>query len=218
MNQLSDRLNRLSPSATLAMSQKSSELKAQGVDVINLSVGEPDFNTPDHIKAAAIKAVEENYSRYSPVPGYPALREAISAKLKNENGLDYAPAQILCSNGAKQSVCNAIMALVNAGDEVIIPAPFWLSYPEIVKLAGGVPVIITTTKEQNFKLTAKDLENAITDKTKAVVLNTPNNPTGMLYTEEELRAIAKVVVEKDIYVVADEMYENLVYGEQKYIS
>ena len=146
MNQLSDRLNRLSPSATLAMSQKSSELKAQGVDVINLSVGEPDFNTPDHIKAAAVKAVEENYSRYSPVPGYPALREAISAKLKNENGLDYAPAQILCSNGAKQSVCNAIMALVNAGDEVIIPAPFWLSYPEIVKLAGGVPVIVKTTR------------------------------------------------------------------------
>ena len=133
MNQLSDRLNRLSPSATLAMSQKSSELKAQGVDVINLSVGEPDFNTPDHIKAAAIKAVEENYSRYSPVPGYPALREAISAKLKNENGLDYAPAQILCSNGAKQSVCNAIMALVNAGDEVIIPAPYWVSYPQMVR-------------------------------------------------------------------------------------
>ena len=126
MNQLSDRLNRLAPSATLAMSQKSSELKAQGVDVINLSVGEPDFNTPDHIKAAAIKAVEENYSRYSPVPGYPALREAIAAKLKNENGLDYTPAQILCSNGAKQSVCNAVMALVNAGDEVIIPAPYWV--------------------------------------------------------------------------------------------
>ena len=218
MNQLSDRLNRLSPSATLAMSQKSSELKAQGVDVINLSVGEPDFNTPDHIKAAAVKAVEENYSRYSPVPGYPALREAISAKLKNENGLDYAPAQILCSNGAKQSVCNAIMALVNAGDEVIIPAPFWLSYPEIVKLAGGVPVIVKTTKEQNYKLTVDDLKAAITDKTKALVLNTPNNPTGMLYTEEELRAIAEVVVANDFYVVADEMYENLVYGEQKHVS
>ena len=153
MNQLSDRLNRLSPSATLAMSQKSSELKAQGVDVINLSVGEPDFNTPDHIKAAAIKAVEENYSRYSPVPGYPALREAISAKLKNENGLDYAPAQILCSNGAKQSVCNAIMALVNAGDEVIIPAPYWVSYPQMVKLAEGEPVIVEAGIEQDYART-----------------------------------------------------------------
>ena len=158
MNQLSDRLNRLSPSATLAMSQKSSELKAQGVDVINLSVGEPDFNTPDHIKAAAIKAVEENYSRYSPVPGYPALREAISAKLKNENGLDYAPAQILCSNGAKQSVCNAIMALVNAGDEVIIPAPYWVSYPQMVKLAEGEPVIVEAGIEQDFKITPEQLE------------------------------------------------------------
>ena len=153
MNQLSDRLNRLSPSATLAMSQKSSELKAQGVDVINLSVGEPDFNTPDHIKAAAVKAVEENYSRYSPVPGYPALREAISAKLKNENGLDYAPAQILCSNGAKQSVCNAIMALVNAGDEVIIPAPYWVSYPQMVKLAEGEPVIVEAGIEQDYART-----------------------------------------------------------------
>ena len=142
MNQLSDRLNRLSPSATLAMSQKSSELKAQDIDIINLSVGEPDFNTPDHIKAAAIKAVEDNFSRYSPVPGYPALRNAIVAKLKNENGLDYTPAQILCSNGAKQSVCNAIMALVNAGDEVIIPAPYWVSYPQMVKLAEGEPVIV----------------------------------------------------------------------------
>ena len=158
MNQLSDRLNRLSPSATLAMSQKSSELKAQGVDVINLSVGEPDFNTPHHIKAAAVKAVDENYSRYSPVPGYPALREAISAKLKNENGLDYAPAQILCSNGAKQSVCNAIMALVNAGDEVIIPAPYWVSYPQMVKLAEGEPVIVEAGIEQDFKITPEQLE------------------------------------------------------------
>ena len=136
MNQLSDRLNRLSPSATLAMSQKSSELKAQGIDVINLSVGEPDFDTPDYIKEAAKKAIDENYSRYSPVPGYPALRNAIVAKLKNENNLDYTPAQILCSNGAKQSVCNTIMALVNEGDEVIIPAPYWVSYPQMVKLAS----------------------------------------------------------------------------------
>ena len=142
MNQLSDRLNRLSPSATLLMSQKSNELKAQGIDVINLSVGEPDFNTPDHIKAAAIKAVEDNYSRYSPVPGYPALRQAIVEKLKKENGLEYTPAQISCANGAKQSVCNAVMAIVNEGDEVIIPAPYWVSYPEMVKLADGTPVTL----------------------------------------------------------------------------
>ena len=142
MNQLSDRLNSLSPSATLAMSQKSSELKAQGVDVINLSVGEPDFNTPDHIKEAAKKAIDENYSRYSPVAGYPALRNAIVAKLKNENGLEYTAAQISCANGAKQSVCNTIMALINKGDEVIVPAPYWVSYPEMVKLAEGTPVIV----------------------------------------------------------------------------
>ena len=144
MNTLSDRLNRLAPSATLAMSQRSSELKAQGVDVINMSVGEPDFNTPDHIKAAAIKAVEENWSRYSPVPGYPSLKQAIADKLQRENNLTYAPSQILCSNGAKQSVCNAIMALVNAGDEVIIPAPYWVSYPQMVLLAEGTPVYISS--------------------------------------------------------------------------
>ena len=153
MNQLSDRLNRLSPSATLAMSQKSAELKAQGVDIINLGVGEPDFNTPDHIKEAAKKAVDDNFSRYSPVPGYPVLREAIVAKLKNENGLDYTPAQISCANGAKQSVCNAIMALVGAGDEVIIPAPYWVSYPEMVLLADGTPVFVEAGIEQDFKIT-----------------------------------------------------------------
>ena len=155
MNQLSDRLNRLSPSATLAMSQKSAELKAQGIDIINLSVGEPDFNTPDHIKEAAKKAVDDNYSRYSPVPGYPALRQAIVDKLKRENGLDYTPAQIVCSNGAKQSVCNTLMALVNPGDEVIIPAPYWVSYPQMVKLAEGEPVVIETGIEQDFKVTPR---------------------------------------------------------------
>ena len=199
MNQLSDRLNRLSPSATLAMSQKSSELKAQGVDVINLSVGEPDFNTPDHIKAAAVKAVEENYSRYSPVPGYPALREAISAKLKNENGLDYAPAQILCSNGAKQSVCNAIMALVNAGDEVIIPAPYWVSYPQMVKLAEGEPVIVEAGIEQDFKITPEQLEAAITPKTRALILCSPSNPTGSVYSKEELAGLARILAERFLF-------------------
>lgn len=212
MNQLSDRLNRLSPSATLAMSQKSSELKAQGVDVINLSVGEPDFNTPDHIKAAAIKAVEENYSRYSPVPGYPTLREAISAKLKNENGLDYAPAQILCSNGAKQSVCNAIMALVNAGDEVIIPAPYWVSYPQMVKLAEGEPVIVEAGIEQDFKITPEQLEAAITPKTRALILCSPSNPTGSVYSKEELAGLARVLARHErVIVIADEIYEHINY-------
>ena len=181
MSQLSDRLNRLSPSATLAMSQKSSEMKAQGIDVINLSVGEPDFNTPDHIKAAAIKAVEDNWSRYSPVPGYPGLRDAIVKKLKTENGLDYSPAQILCSNGAKQSVCNAIMALVNAGDEVIIPAPYWVSYPQMVLLAEGTPVVVEAPIEQDFKITPQQLEAAITPKTRVLVLCSPSNPTGSVY-------------------------------------
>ena len=212
MNQLSDRLNRLSPSATLAMSQKSSELKAQGVDVINLSVGEPDFNTPDHIKAAAIKAVEENYSRYSPVPGYPALREAIAAKLKKENGLDYTPAQILCSNGAKQSVCNAIMALVNAGDEVIIPAPYWVSYPQMVKLAEGEPVIVEAGIEQDFKITPAQLEAAITPQTRALILCSPSNPTGSVYSKEELQGLAEVIARHErVIVIADEIYEHINY-------
>ncbi len=211
-NVLSDRLNRLSPSATLAMSQRSSELKAQGVDVINLSVGEPDFNTPDHIKAAAIKAVEDNWSRYSPVPGYPGLREAIVNKLKNENGLDYTPAQILCSNGAKQSVCNAIMALVNAGDEVIIPAPYWVSYPQMVKLAEGEPVFIEATIEQDFKITPEQLEAAITPKTRAIILCSPSNPTGSVYTKAELEGLKNVLLKHErVIVIADEIYEHINY-------
>ena len=182
MQNLSDRLNRLAPSATLAMSQKSSELKAQGVDVINMSVGEPDFNTPDHIKAAAVKAIEENWTRYSPVPGYPSLKEAIVNKLKNENGLDYKPSQIIVSNGAKQSVCNTIMALVNAGDEVIIPAPYWVSYPQMVLLAEGTPVFVEAKIEADFKITPKQLEAAITPKTRAIILCSPSNPTGSVYS------------------------------------
>lgn len=212
MNALSNRLNRLSPSATLAMSQKSSELKAQGVDIINMSVGEPDFNTPEHIKAAAVKAVEENWSRYSPVPGYPALREAIVAKLKNENGLDYSPAQISVSNGAKQSVCNTLMALVNSGDEVIIPAPYWVSYPEMVKLAGGTPVIVEAGIEQDFKITPRQLEAAITPATKALILCSPSNPTGSVYTREELAGLAEVLARHEqVFVVADEIYEHINY-------
>lgn len=212
MNQLSDRLNRLAPSATLAMSQKSAELKAQGVDVINLSVGEPDFNTPDHIKEAAKRAVDENYSRYSPVPGYPALKKAIVDKLKNENGLDYEPSQIICSNGAKQSVCNAVLALVNPGDEVIIPAPYWVSYPQMVLLAEGTPVTVEATIEQDFKITPEQLEAAITPKTRALILCSPSNPTGSVYSAEELEALAAVLRRhENVIVLSDEIYEHINY-------
>ena len=212
MQNLSDRLNRLAPSATLAMSQKSSELKAQGVDVINMSVGEPDFNTPDHIKAAAIKAVEENWTRYSPVPGYPSLKDAIVKKLKNENGLDYAPSQILTSNGAKQSVCNTIMAVVNAGDEVIIPAPYWVSYPQMVLLAEGTPVFVEAKIEQDFKITPEQLEQAITPKTRALILCSPSNPTGSVYSKEELEGLKNVLLKHErIIVIADEIYEHINY-------
>lgn len=212
MAQLSDRLNRLAPSATLAMSQKSGEMKAQGIDVINLSVGEPDFNTPDHIKNAGKKAIDDNFSRYSPVPGYMDLREAIVAKLKRENGLDYSVSEVLVSNGAKQSVCNTVMALVNDGDEVIIPAPYWVSYPQMVKLAGGVPVIVNAGFEQNFKMTPEQLERAMTPKTKMLILCSPSNPTGSVYSAEELAALAEVIKKHDgLYVIADEIYEHINY-------
>lgn len=212
MTQVSDRLASLSPSATLAMSQKSGELKAQGIDVINLSVGEPDFNTPDFIKEAAKKAIDDNFSRYSPVAGYPALRNAIVAKLKNENGLEYTAGQISCANGAKQSVCNTVMVLVNPGDEVIIPAPFWVSYPEMVKLAEGTPVIVPAGIEQDFKITPAQLEAAITPKTKALILCSPSNPTGSVYSAEELAGLAEVLKKHpDIIVIADEIYEHINY-------
>lgn len=212
MAQLSDRLNRLAPSATLAMSQKSSEMKAQGIDVINMSVGEPDFNTPDHIKRAAKRAIDENYSKYSPVPGYADLRKAIVAKLKRENALDYALSEVLVSNGAKQSVCNTIMALVNDGDEVIIPTPYWVSYPQMVKLAGGVPVFVNAGFDQNFKMTADQLEAAITPKTKMLILCSPSNPTGSVYSQEELDKLAAIICNhEDLYVLADEIYEHINY-------
>lgn len=212
MAQLSDRLNRLAPSATLAMSQKSSEMKAQGIDVINMSVGEPDFNTPDHIKLAAKQAIDDNYSRYSPVPGYADLRKAITEKLKRENALDYSVSEILVSNGAKQSVCNAIMALVNPGDEVIIPAPYWVSYPQMVLLAGGTPVFVNAGFEQDFKMTAQQLEAAITPKTRMLILCSPSNPTGSVYGKEELKALADVILSHDdLFVLADEIYEHINY-------
>lgn len=212
MPQLSDRLNRLAPSATLAMSQKSSEMKAQGIDVINMSVGEPDFMTPDHIKEAGKKAIDDNYSKYSPVPGYMDLREAISEKLAKENNLSYSAKEIIVGTGGKQGVCNAILALVNPGDEVIIPAPYWVSYPQMVKLAGGTPVTLRTPLESDFKLTPEQLEAAITPKTKMLIICSPSNPTGSVYTQDELNALAEVVKKHDdMYVLSDEIYEHINY-------
>ena len=212
MAKLAERLNRLATSATLAMSQKSAEMKAQGIDVINLSVGEPDFNTPDGIKAAAKQAVDDNWSRYSPVPGYADLRQAIVAKLKNENHLDYSADEILVSNGAKQCVCNAVMALVDDGEEVIIPTPYWVSYPQMALLAGAKPVHIRAGIEQNFKITPEQLEAAITPKTRMLILCSPSNPTGSVYTRDELQALAEVVLRHDdLYVLADEIYEHIIY-------
>jgi aspartate aminotransferase len=212
MSQVSARLAALSPSETLAMSQKSNELKAQGIDVINLSVGEPDFFTPDAIKEAAKKAVDDNFSFYSPVPGYLSLRNAIVGKLKKENNLDYKPEQIVCSNGAKQSVCNVLLSVVGPGDEVIVPAPYWVSYVEMVKLAEGTNVIVTAGIEQNFKITAAQLEAAITPRTKAFILCSPSNPTGSVYSKAELKGLADVLAKyPDITIIADEIYEHINY-------
>ena len=212
MTQLSDCLKRLSPSATLAMSQKSNEMKANGIDVINMSVGEPDFNTPDHIKEAAKKAIDDNFSRYSPVPGYVDLRKAIVEKLRNENQLEYGVTEISVSNGAKQCVCNAVLALVNPGEEVIIPAPYWVSYPEMVEIAGGKSVYIDTDLSTNFKITPEQLENAITEKTRMLILCSPSNPTGSVYSKDELEALAEVIKKhENLYVVSDEIYEHISY-------
>lgn len=212
MYPVSDRLAALSPSETLAMSQKSNELKAQGIDVINLSVGEPDFYTPEHIKEAAKLAVDNNFSFYSPVPGYPALRNAICAKLKKENDLEYKPEQIVCSNGAKQSVCNVLLSIISKGDEVIIPAPYWVSYPEMVTLADGTSVYIYAGINQDFKITPAQLEAAITSKTKALILCSPSNPTGSVYSKEELSALAGVLAKyPQIIIISDEIYEHINY-------
>ena len=212
MTQLSDCLKRLSPSATLAMSQKSNEMKANGIDVINMSVGEPDFNTPDHIKEAAKKAIDDNFSRYSPVPGYVDLRKAIVEKRRNENHLEYGVTEISVSNGAKQCVCNAVLALVNPGEEVIIPAPYWVSYPEMVEIAGGKSVYIDTDLSTNFKITPEQLENAITEKTRMLILCSPSNPTGSVYSKDELEALAQVIKKhENLYVVSDEIYEHISY-------
>lgn len=212
MAQLSDRLNRLAPSATLAMSQCSNEMKAQGINVINMSVGEPDFMTPDYVKEAGKRAIDDNFSKYSPVPGYLSLRTAIANKLKRENNLNYSASEVIVGTGGKQGVCNTILALVNPGDEVIIPAPYWVSYPQMVKLAGGVPVIVPAGIEQDFKVTANQLKVAITSKTKLIILCSPSNPTGSVYTKEELEALAKIVLEHDeLFVLSDEIYEHINY-------
>jgi aspartate aminotransferase len=212
MTQVSDRLASLSPSETLAMSQKSNELKAQGIDVINLSVGEPDFFTPSHIKEAAKKAVDDNFSFYSPVPGYMDLRKAIVAKLKNENNLTYTTDQIIVSGGAKQSVCNVLMSIIGPGDEVIVPAPYWVSYVEMVKLAEGTNVIVSAGIDQDFKITPAQLEAAITPKSKAIILCSPSNPTGSVYSKEELAGLAEVLAKyPNVIVISDEIYEHINY-------
>lgn len=210
MTHLSDRVNRISESQTIAMARKSRELKAQGVDIISLSLGEPDFATPEIIKNAAKKAIDDNFSYYTHVSGYVELREAICKKFKRDNGLDYTPEQIVVSTGAKQSIANAVLCTVNPGDEVIIPAPFWVSYLEILKLAEGMPVIIDTTLESDFKITAAQLEKAITPKTRLIMLSTPCNPTGSVYSKEELKSLAEVVVKhKELYILSDEIYEHI---------
>lgn len=212
MTQISKRVESLAASATLAMSQKSSELRAQGIDIINMSVGEPDFDTPQHIKDAAKRAIDENFTRYTPVPGYLSLRKAIVENMARVNGVVYDPAQIVVGNGAKQEICNVILATINPGDEVIIPTPAWVSYVEMVKLAEGVNVLVPAGIEQDFKITPAQLRHAITPKTRMVLICSPSNPTGSVYTREELMALVEVLAEyPDIIVLADEIYQHINY-------
>ena len=216
--ELSRKALQVSASPTLAIDAKFKAMKADGIDVIGFGCGEPDFDTPDNIKAAAIKAIEEGHTKYTPASGTLALKQAICDKLKRDNGLDYKPSNIVVSNGAKHSLLNAFNAIINPGDEIIVPAPYWVSYTEMIKMADGVPVIIETKEEDDFKFTAQQLRDAITPKTKALVLNSPSNPTGMLYGEAELREIAEIAVENDIFVVADEIYEKLIYDGKQHVS
>lgn len=210
MNFLSDRINKMEESATLAMTRMSRDLECKGFNVINLSIGEPDFNTPEFIKDAAKRAIDQNYTHYPPVPGYQDLKEAICLKLKRDNNLDYKPAQIVVSTGAKQALANAILSLVNPGDEVIVPAPFWVSYSELIKLAEGIPVYVSATIENDFKITAAQLEAAITPKTKLFMFNSPNNPTGSVYGKVELESLAKVLEKhENVFIIADEIYEHI---------
>ena len=216
--QLSSRVETLTPSLTLAIDSKAKAMKAEGIDVCGFGAGEPDFDTPEHIKAAAQAALETGFTKYTPSSGTPELRQAIAEKFKADNGLDYKPSQIIVSNGAKQSCYNAIMAVCEPGDEVIIPAPYWLSYPEMVRLAGAEPVIVPTTEENDWKITAEQFEDAMTPKTKMIILNTPGNPTGSVYSKEELRALSEVAAEEEIYILSDEIYEKLVYDGAEHVS
>ncbi len=216
--ELSKKAQAVKPSSTLAITAKAKELKAQGIDVVGFGAGEPDFNTPDNINRAGIKAIHDGFTKYTVASGTLELKQAVCKKFESFNKISYKPNQIVISNGGKHSLTNIFEAILNPGDEVIIPAPYWLSYPEIVKLADGVPVYVKASKEQNYKISAEQVATACTDKTKALILNSPNNPTGMIYTREELEAIAKVVVEKNIYVVSDEIYENLIYEDGKHVS
>ena len=216
--EIATRLTELTPSLTLAIDSKAKALKAEGVDVCGFGAGEPDMDTPEHIKAAAIAALQEGHTKYTPSSGILELRKAISKKFAADNSLEYKPGQIIVSNGAKQSCFNAISAVVNPGDEVVIPAPFWLSYPEMVRIAGGVPVIVQTKEENNWKMTAEEFENAMTPCTKMVIINSPGNPTGSVYTREELRAISEVAAEEDIYILSDEIYEKLTYDGAEHVS
>ena len=215
---LSNKAKKVKPSSTLAITAKAKELKAQGLDVVGFGAGDPDFNTPENINKVAIEAIESGFTKYTPASGTNELKEAVCRKFKEFNKLNYEPNQIVISNGGKHSLTNVFSAILNPGDEVIIPAPYWLSYPEIVKLADGVPVFVRGGKEQGYKVTVEQLQAVTTDKTKALILNTPNNPTGMIYTREELEAISKYVVDNDIYVVSDEMYEHLVYNGNEHVS
>ena len=215
---LAGRVSQVTPSLTLAIDSKAKAMKRAGIDICSFSAGEPDFDTPDHIKQAAIAAINEGKTRYGPATGEPKLREAIAAKLQRENQLDYKAENIIVTNGGKHSLYNLMMAMIDPGDEVIIPAPFWLSYPEMVKLADGVPVIVQTTPESGYKITPEQLRQAITPKTKLLVLNSPSNPTGMVYSPDEIRSIAQVVVESDLFVVSDEIYEKLLYDGAQHLS
>ncbi len=210
---LSEKSKAISASPTLAIDAKYKAMLAEGIDVVGFGTGEPDFDTPDNIKKAAIDAIEKGFTKYTPASGLPALKQAVCDKFKRENGLDYEPSQIVISNGAKHSLVNAFDAILNPGDEVIIPAPYWVSYPEMVKLADGIPVIVNATEADNFKITVDGLKSALTSKTKAIVLNSPSNPTGMIYSAEELKAIADFAVENNIFVISDEIYEHLIYAE-----
>jgi len=215
---LSNKALNISPSPTLAISAKAKQMKSEGIDVIGFGAGEPDFDTPEHIKRAAIKTMEEGFTKYTPAAGIPELKQAISNKLRKDNGLDYSPNQIVISNGAKHSLDNVFASILNPGDEVIIPAPYWVSYPEMVKLNDGVPVFIETDSSINFKVTLDQLEKACTPKTKAVILNSPSNPTGQVYNLEELQMLAEFAVKQNIFVISDEVYEKIIYDDTEHIS